>query len=61
MLNRDHHTKQRQQFIRQQSSHAQKLQDSIEWLKARGKYCLATPLEIRIYTSVNGIPLAVVK
>jgi len=57
----DHHTQQRQQFIRQQSSHAQKLADAIEWLKARGKYCLETPLEIRIYRPVFGKPLEVGK
>lgn len=53
----DHHAQQRQAFIHAQSSHAQKLADAIEWLKSRGKYCLATPLEVRIYTPIHGKPL----
>tara|TARA_R110000868_G_scaffold277390_1_gene537182 strand:+ start:1411 stop:1548 length:138 start_codon:yes stop_codon:yes gene_type:complete len=38
-------------------THEQKLAAAIEWLRARGKYCLEVPLLVSIYTPVHGIPL----
>ncbi len=57
----DFYTQERQQFIRSQSSHQQKLSDAIDWLRERGRYCLETPLEVRIYKPLNGSPLGVAK
>ena len=53
----DHHTEARQKWLREQQGHAVKLADAIAWLTERGKYCLATPLEKRIYKPAFGVPL----
>ena len=42
-------------------THDQKLQAAIEWLRARNKYCLETPLNVRIYQPLYGTPLPPVK